>query len=86
MFVHGVATSSKWAYIRVMEKCFACDRPLYQHGHRLRVDTRDSQIVFVGRGCFEKIKAAGDAGYQPPLGGPRLYPMPIKPTGERRDV
>lgn len=23
--------------------------------------------------CFKKIIAAGDEGYQPPLGGPRLY-------------
>lgn len=56
--------------------CYACDRPLKRNGDELeayRVDTRDHQTVFVGPECFRKIKAAGDAGYQPPLGGPKLY-------------
>lgn len=53
------------------ERCFACNRTL---GKRPAVvDTRDGQTVFVGRECFKLIKAAGEAGYQPPLGGPRLY-------------
>lgn len=53
------------------EKCFACDRPL---GLRPKlVDTRDGQTVYVGAMCFERIVAAGEAGYQPPKGGPRLY-------------
>lgn len=60
-------------------KCFACDKPISQKDgvllHRL-VDTRDDQIVFVGSDCFRKVKASGDTGYQPPKGGPRLYPMP----------
>jgi hypothetical protein len=53
------------------DKCFACDRKL----NRPRVaDTRDGQTVFVGADCYRKIEAAGEVGYQPPKGGPRLYP------------
>jgi hypothetical protein len=52
-------------------KCFACDRRLGRNP--ARVDTRDSQIVVVGSECFKHVAAAGDAGYQPPKGGPRLY-------------
>ena len=54
-------------------KCFACDRPI--KGQPCTVDTRDDQTVFVGPDCFKHVMAAGDAGYQPPKGGPRLYPM-----------
>lgn len=36
-------------------------------------DTRDAQIVFVGSECFKIIEKAGEAGYQPPKGGPKLY-------------
>jgi hypothetical protein len=32
----------------------------------------ESQTAYVGPDCYKKIKAAGAAGYQPPLGGPRL--------------
>jgi len=53
------------------EKCFACDRSLPKH--RKLVDTRDAQTVYVGPECYKKIVQAGAAGYQPPLGGPRLY-------------
>lgn len=56
------------------ERCFACGKPL---GARpLAVDTRDDQIVSVGRECAKLILAAGTEGYQPPRGGPRLYPLP----------
>jgi hypothetical protein len=55
-------------------KCFACDKPLGKT--QRRVDTRDDQTVFVGCECFRKVQAAGADGYQPPKGGPRLYPMP----------
>lgn len=57
----------------VTEKCFACGKPLDQN--RLKADTRDSQIVFVGPDCHRRIVTAGEIGYQPPKGGPRLYPM-----------
>ena len=42
---------------------------------RFTVYTADDggQIQYVGPECFRKIKAAGSAGFQPPLGGPRLY-------------
>lgn len=56
--------------------CFACDRKLGTSPHL--VDTRDGQTVFVGSKCYQLIKAAGERGYQPPLGGPRLYLMPAE--------
>lgn len=40
------------------------------------VDTRDDQLVFVGSECFKQIT---EAGWQPPKGGPRLYPLPKPP-------
>ena len=52
-------------------RCFACDRPLGETP--ALVDTRDAQLVHVGRECYEMVAAAGEAGYQPPKGGPRLY-------------
>ena len=52
-------------------KCFACDRPLGKDPRR--ADTRDDQIVYVGRDCLRRIAAAGEDGYQPPTGGPRLW-------------
>jgi hypothetical protein len=51
------------------DKCYACDRPLGKNP--LLVDTRDGH---------SRVKAAGDVGYQPPKGGPRLYPMPDQKT------
>ena len=57
------------------EKCFACGKKL-GHDPKL-VDTRDDQLVFVGRECFRKI-ASAENGYQPPLGGPRLYLLEAK--------
>jgi hypothetical protein len=54
------------------EKCFACDRT-FCNGKKHVVDTRDGQTVFVGSGCYKKIVRAGDAGWQPAKGGPRLY-------------
>jgi len=54
-----------------MDKCFACGRTL--KGRRFLIDTRDSQTAFVGPDCFGHVQAAGNEGYKPPLGGPRLY-------------
>lgn len=59
---------------RMRERCFACDRPLGRFA--ARVDTRDDQIVRVGSECFKLIEEAGEAGYQPPKGGPRLFLIP----------
>lgn len=55
------------------DKCFACDRKL-SRSYAL-VGTRDDQLVYVGSECFKLIAASGDEGYQPPKGGPRLYPI-----------
>lgn len=52
-------------------KCFACDKRLGKNPKM--VDTRDAQIVFVGSECFKMIEKAGESGYQPPKGGPKLY-------------
>lgn len=56
------------------EQCFACGRRLGKSP--VRVDTRDDQTVLVGRDCARLIRAAGEQGYHPPQGGPRLYPLP----------
>jgi hypothetical protein len=61
-------------------RCFACDRPL-KPGRIHWADTRDGQLVHVGLECWRKIALAGDEGYQPPLGGPRLF---LVPTTELR--
>lgn len=52
------------------DKCFACDRPVTE-GYL--VGCADEQDVGVGPECYAKIRKAGANGYQPPLGGPRLY-------------
>jgi hypothetical protein len=52
-------------------KCFACGRKLGSNPYP--VDTRDDQWVYVGSECYKLIMRAGLEGYQPPLGGPRLY-------------
>ncbi len=54
-------------------RCYACDRRLGKTP--TLVDTRDAQLVYVGSECARLVRAAGEAGYQPPLGGPRLYPL-----------
>ena len=56
-----------------MNTCFACARRLGTHPHM--VECMDEQTVYVGSECFKKITQAGRAGYQPPLGGPKLYLM-----------
>lgn len=53
------------------ERCFACDRKLGKNAKL--VDTRDAQTTLVGRECHKHVSAAGEAGWQPPKGGPRLY-------------
>jgi hypothetical protein len=58
----------------MIEKCFLCGRALPKS--RQQADTRDDQIVLVGRDCYRKIEAAGEAGYptSPRPGYVRLYP------------
>jgi hypothetical protein len=53
------------------DKCFACDRKLGKNPKL--VDTRDGQLVYVGRVCYELIEESGEEGYKPPKGGPRLW-------------
>lgn len=64
------------------EKCFACGKRL---GTRMpgRADTRDGQWVYVGSECSKRIETAGDEGWQPPRGGPRLFPMGDRSVKER---
>lgn len=70
----------------VITKCFACDRMLegerYFRGEwhavalfvaYVQVDG-ESTTVPVGRECYRKVVAMdASGGYQPPLGGPRLF-------------
>jgi hypothetical protein len=53
------------------KRCFACDKKLGKNP--ALADTRDDQLVFVGTECYKYIKAAGELGYQPPKGGPKLW-------------
>lgn len=53
------------------ERCFACNKPLKKFQYYC--ETSDGQGVYVGRDCWVKAKKSGSIGYQPPLGGPRLY-------------
>lgn len=52
-------------------RCYACDRKLGANPYV--ADTKDGQFVFVGTECHKHIRLAGNAGWQPPKGGPRLY-------------
>ena len=52
-------------------KCFACNKSM--KNRRYLVDTRDGQTCYVGSDCYKKVVSAGENGYQPPLGGPKLY-------------
>jgi hypothetical protein len=52
-------------------QCYACDKVIRRRGYL--VGCQDDQTVYVGPECFRHIKAAGANGYQPALGGPRLY-------------
>ena len=65
------------------DKCFACDHPLGETKHL--ADTRDGQLVYVGPNCLALIKAAGEDGYQPPKGGPKLYMVKV-PLKEFTDL
>lgn len=57
-----------------MDKCFACGKILHEIKHS-RAITIDSQVVFVGPECSKRIESAEREGYQPPLGGPKLYSL-----------
>jgi hypothetical protein len=52
-------------------QCFACGRKL---GSKPAIaDTHEDQAVYVGTECYRNILTAGDTGWQPPKGGPRLW-------------
>lgn len=60
------------------EKCYCCDRRFRRNSHGQIVNhpwvlTIDGQREQVGPDCYQKIVAKGADGYQPPLGGPRLF-------------
>lgn len=57
--------------------CFACGKKFRNLDSRYLADTRDGQEVFIGPECLKRVQAAGDAGYQPDKGGPRLYPLSV---------
>lgn len=63
-------------------RCFACDRRVK---NPTLVDTFDGQTVLVGSECFRLIKSAGNQGWQPPKGGPRLYTIPKGLTQDQID-
>ncbi len=46
------------AHIRV---CFLCGRKLGKHP--ILADTRDDQLVFIGRECSKLVERAGENGY-----------------------
>lgn len=62
-------------HIRVMnnriDRCFACSKRLGKTPKL--IGCKDDQTAFVGSECFKCIAAAGEQGWQPPKGGPRLY-------------
>ena len=55
----------------VTAPCFVCGRGL--RGKGWTVYCTDEQAPRVGPDCYKKVVAAGEAGYQPPLGGPRVW-------------
>lgn len=58
-----------------MKKCFACDRDLGRNP--FGAITGDGQFVRVGSGCHALIQRNKRVGWQPPLGGPKLYPIKL---------
>ena len=59
------------------DKCFACGRKFRRNAFGFIVHpeaiTLDGQRVFIGYDCARRIAEAGKDGYQPALGGPRLW-------------
>lgn len=60
------------------KRCFACGRVITAEPPPM-ADTRDGQLVYVGPECMRRIVTAGDEGYQPPKGGPRLWTLATPP-------
>lgn len=53
-------------------RCFACGQIIPYEKSRYATTT-DNQIVSVGSNCYQQIRKTAENGYQPLLGGPRLY-------------
>jgi hypothetical protein len=62
-------------------RCFACNKSM--KGSRYLAACQDDQTVFVGPECFREIRKSGSDGYQPELGGPRLYLVQFTKHGAR---
>lgn len=54
-------------------KCFACGRKLGQNPYH--AVTIDDQLVKIGTECRKMILAAGEDGWQPAKGGPKIRPL-----------
>ncbi len=65
-------------------KCFACNRRMLRSVVYAAV-TADGQEVHVGADCAKKIILAGLDGYQPRLGGPKLYGWEIREQVWKRE-
>ena len=62
--------------VNMKSNCFACGR---RTGKNPAIAIcEDEQSVFVGSECYKQI---GPDGWQPPLGGPRLYRGQFAPDG-----
>jgi hypothetical protein len=62
-------------------RCFACNKPIDDSRSPLAITSDLAQVVSVGPDCWKRIKAAGNVGYQPSQGGPRLLVL----TREREE-
>lgn len=72
-----------------VDKCYACGKQLtakyLEESSNCIADTKDAQLVYVGKECMRKIMASGSKGYQPPKGGPRLFQLGMnKPIEHKR--
>lgn len=64
--------------VRQLSKCFACDARMTGNNDFL-AHTEDGQNVFVGESCYMKLAIV--QGWQPPKGGPILFPGHLKTCG-----
>lgn len=53
--------------------CYACGRPMLGTGSRVLTEDDGHQRQYVGPDCYQHVVDAGELGYQPPKGGPRLF-------------
>lgn len=64
-----------------MAKCFACNRKLGKNPYV--AVTGDGQRVNVGSQCYKLI---GPEGYQPPMGGPKLFRGKFSGDGTLKEI